>query len=85
MGEPGGEFMRHTKVRRAALLALAILAVAQGRGSAAGPPVLTKPVDATKCDLDPQRTYSAPYLLVNPTTPTSSWAGSSSFVPVAAG
>jgi len=61
--------MRHTKVRRAALLAVAILAVAQGRGSAAGPPVLTKPVDATKGDVNPQRTYSAPYLLVNPTNP----------------
>jgi hypothetical protein len=62
--------MRHAKVRRAALLALAVLAVAQGRGSASSSsPVLTKPVDATKADVSPGRTYSAPYLLVNPSDP----------------
>ncbi|MDQ2826154.1 MAG: glycoside hydrolase [Actinomycetota bacterium] len=61
--------MRQAKVRRAALLALAVLAVAQGRGSAASAPVLTKPVDATKADVSPGRTYSAPYLAVNPSNP----------------
>jgi hypothetical protein len=36
-----------------------------GAGAAA-PPQLTKPVNATKADLNPQRTYSAPDLKVNP-------------------
>ena len=36
---------------------------------AAGPPQLTKPVHATKADLNPQRTYSAPHLAVNPDNP----------------
>jgi hypothetical protein len=44
--------------------ALAMMAV-PGAG-AAGPPQLTKAVNATKADLNPQRTYSAPYLSVNP-------------------
>lgn len=41
------------------------MAAMPGAG-AAGPPQLTKPVHATKGDLNPQRTYSAPYLSVNP-------------------
>ena len=41
------------------------MAVMPGAG-AAGPPQLTKPVNATKADLNPQRTYGAPGLAVNP-------------------
>jgi hypothetical protein len=56
--------------RRLALAAVAAtLALAPAVGSAATPPQLTKPVNATKADLNPQRTYSAPYLLVNPDDP----------------
>ena len=44
------------------------MAAMPGAG-AAGPPQLTKPVNATKGDLNPQRTYSAPYLSVNPNDP----------------
>lgn len=40
--------------------------VAMPGAGAAGPPQLVKPVNATKADLNPQRTYSAPYLSVNP-------------------
>ncbi|HEV2758766.1 MAG TPA: sialidase family protein [Acidimicrobiales bacterium] len=58
--------------RRLAVLASGVGAVAMmavpGVG-AAGPPQLTKPVNATKADLNPQRTYSAPHLLVNPENP----------------
>ena len=43
--------------------------VAMPGAGAAGPPQLTKPVNATKADLNPQRTYSAPYLSVNPNDP----------------
>jgi hypothetical protein len=41
------------------------MSVMPGAG-AAGPPQLTKPVHATKADLNPQRTYGAPGLAVNP-------------------
>jgi hypothetical protein len=41
------------------------MAAMPGAG-AAGPPQLTKPVNATKADLNPQRTYGAPGLAVNP-------------------
>ena len=41
------------------------MAAMPGAGAAA-PPQLTKPVNATKADLNPQRTYSAPDLKVNP-------------------
>lgn len=58
-----------TSIRRLAVFgsvaaALAMLAV-PGAG-AAGEPQLIKPVNATKADLNPQRTYSAPHLAVNP-------------------
>ncbi|MGI8809443.1 MAG: hypothetical protein ACR2KK_16710 [Acidimicrobiales bacterium] len=45
------------------------LALAQGSAFGAEPPRLTRPVQATKEDVDPQRTYSAPYLLVHPDNP----------------
>ncbi len=49
--------------------ALAVLALVAGPGSAATEPQLTTPVNATKADINPQRTYSAPYLLVHPDDP----------------
>ena len=55
--------------RGVAALALGLVLLTQATVSAATAPVLTKPVDATKDDLNPQRTYSAPYLLVNPDNP----------------
>ena len=55
-------------VRRLAVPALAITLVgaAAGAASAADPPRLTRPANATKADLDPQRTYSAPFFAVDP-------------------
>jgi hypothetical protein len=44
------------------------MAAMPGAG-AAGPPALTKPVHATKADLNPQRTYGGPHLSVNPDDP----------------
>ncbi|HJV08492.1 MAG TPA: sialidase family protein [Acidimicrobiales bacterium] len=58
-----------TSFRRLAVIASAtgVLAMLAGPGArAAGPPQLVKPVNATKADLNPQRTYSAPDLKVNP-------------------
>jgi len=51
---------------RAALAATALVLVAQGTALAADPPRVTKPVQVTKEDLNPDRTYSSPYLVVNP-------------------
>ena len=47
-------------------LAIALVSGAAASASAADPPRLTKPVNATKADLDPQRTYSAPAFAVDP-------------------
>jgi hypothetical protein len=61
-----------TSFRRLAVIAatgMAALVALPGSGSAASAPQLTKPIDATKADLNPQRTYSAPYLAVNPDNP----------------
>ena len=55
--------------RRLALLTAAGLVLAQGSALAANPLRLTTPVNATKADLNPDRTYSAPYLAVDPTNP----------------
>lgn len=41
----------------------------QASAPAAGPPVLTTPVQATKIDLDPGRLYSSPALAVDPKNP----------------
>jgi hypothetical protein len=60
------------KFRRFVVLGAAAGALAMAAmpgAGAAGPPQLTKPVHATKGDLNPQRTYSAPYLSVNPDDP----------------
>ena len=49
--------------------AAALAMAAMPGAGAAGPPQLLKPVNATKADLNPQRTYSAPHLQVNPDDP----------------
>lgn len=61
-----------TSFRRLAAVAVAgvaALVAAPGSGAAATASQLTKPINATKADLNPQRTYSAPYLAVNPDNP----------------
>ncbi|MDP1806096.1 MAG: sialidase family protein, partial [Acidimicrobiales bacterium] len=40
--------------------------VMQAEAPAAGPPTLTKPIQATKVDLDPGRLYSSPAMAVDP-------------------
>ena len=55
--------------RRLALAGVALVALAQGVAGAAtqeplGPP--TQPVHATKADTDPLRTYSGPFIAVDP-------------------
>ncbi len=62
--------LKHRYGRRLAVAGLAFVALAQGVAGAApnkaplGPP--TQPVQATKGDTDPQRTYSGPFLAVDP-------------------
>ncbi len=61
--------LKHRYSRRLALVGVAVVAVAQGVAGAAtqeplGPP--TQPVHATKGDEDPLRTYSGPFLAVDP-------------------
>jgi len=65
------------KMARLAVLGLAFVAAAQGAGSAfaASEPQLTKPVNITKEDLNPQRTYGGPYILVHPDDPDIMVAG----------
>jgi hypothetical protein len=61
--------MHYVRTRGLALAgALSVLATA-GPTAAADPPQLVAPVNVTKPDLDPQRTYSAPFLLANPDNP----------------
>lgn len=43
--------------------------ILQVQAQAAGPPTLTKPVQATKVDLDPGRLYSSPAMAVDPKNP----------------
>ena len=47
-------------------VAAALVATGPGLASAAGPPRLSEPVRATVEDLAPARTYTAPFLLVDP-------------------
>jgi hypothetical protein len=54
---------------RLAVGAVACVALAQGVASAADPIRITQPVNATKADLDPLRTWAAPSLLVHPDNP----------------
>src|SRR4051794_17196987 len=62
--------MKKASRRGLASLAVALVALVSGTGSgAATAPQLVKPVDMTKGDLNPQRTYSAPYLLAKPDDP----------------
>ena len=56
--------------RRGALVAMAgALLLSQGAALAADPLRVTKPVNATKDDLSPQRTYQAPFLVADPSNP----------------
>ena len=61
--------MRMKSGSRVALVALAGLLLVQGTALAADPPRVTKPVQITKEDLNPVRTFSAPNLLANPENP----------------
>ncbi len=64
-----GNFMINKPGRRARRLVLGTLAaflVVQGTALAADPLRVTRPVQITKEDLNPVRTYSAPNLLANP-------------------
>jgi Neuraminidase (sialidase) len=54
--------------RRLGLLAAALVLLAEAAASAAGPPRLTTPVQVTKDDLNPGRTYSSPNLVVDPSS-----------------
>jgi hypothetical protein len=53
----------------AATLATMGVLLAPGFASAAGPPALTRPIQATKVDLDPGRLYSSPAMAVDPKNP----------------
>jgi hypothetical protein len=55
--------------RRLALVALAAVLLVQGTALAADPLRVTRPVQITKEDLNPVRTFSAPNLLANPENP----------------
>jgi len=58
---------KHPFRRRLALAAVVLVAIGQGGAGAATKPIgLTKPVQATKGDEDPLRTYSGPFLAVDP-------------------
>jgi hypothetical protein len=52
-----------------AALATALVLLAPGTSQAANPLRLTKPVNVTKDDISPGRTYSAPFLLPDPANP----------------
>jgi len=61
--------MKTSFKRRCAVLGaagMAALSVMPWANAATNAPQLTVPVNATKADFNPQRTYSAPYLAVNP-------------------
>ncbi|MCA1676487.1 MAG: hypothetical protein LC799_31380, partial [Actinobacteria bacterium] len=58
--------MTRKTARRLAALAVACVVASQGAAMAADPPQLTRPVNATKDDLSPDRTYSAANVLVDP-------------------
>ena len=55
--------------RRLAVAGAGLMLLAQGAASAADPAALTTPVNVTKEDLNPVRTYSAPNLLAHPSDP----------------
>jgi len=55
--------------RRLAVLAAGLVLLASGAATAAGAPALTTPVQVTKDDLNPGRTYSSPNFVVDPSNP----------------
>ena len=61
--------MRRSRRVAAALVAGAGVLILQVQAQAAGPPTLTRPVQATKVDLDPGRLYSSPAMAVDPKNP----------------
>ena len=56
----------HRRTRRLAVLAAGLMLLAAGGASAATAPRLTVPVQVTKDDLNPGRTYSSPNFVVDP-------------------
>src|SRR3982751_2907402 len=60
--------LKHRSSRRLALAGVAVVALAQGVAGAAtqNPIGLTQPVQITKGDEDPLRTYSGPFMAVDP-------------------
>jgi hypothetical protein len=67
--------MRKSSIRLTMLIAgLGVLA-SQSAAPAAGPPALTKPVQATRVDVDPSRMYSSPALAIDPSNPERMVAG----------
>src|SRR5436305_13017320 len=68
----GERLMQVRKARRLAVAAAVLVALAQGVAGAATTPASlhpTAPVDATKADLNPDRTYTAPNYAVDPANP----------------
>jgi len=61
--------MNARRITQLTVAAALVATAGVGPAIAAGPPQLVKPVNITKPDLDPQRTYSAPFLLANPSKP----------------
>lgn len=61
--------MRRSRRAAASLVAGAGVLILQVQAQAAGPPTLTRPVQATKVDLDPGRLYSSPAMVVDPKNP----------------
>ncbi len=59
----------HRNARRLAVLAAGLTLLATGGATAATAPLLTKPVQVTKDDLNPGRTYSSPDYVVDPSNP----------------
>ena len=53
----------------AGVCAAVVVLLAPAAAPAAGPPTLTKPVQATKVDVDPGRLYSSPAMVVDPKNP----------------
>jgi hypothetical protein len=70
--------MRKPWLRRAVVAAAVVLA-GTGLAQAAEPIRFTAPVNLTKDDLDPQRTWAAPSLLVSPSDPNLMLAGMHEF------
>ena len=61
--------MRRSQALIGTFVAGAAVLLSQGPAPAAGPPTLTRPVQATKVDIDPGRLYSSPAMAVDPKDP----------------